>query len=71
MNVEVSPTTENYPNMYNSLTRSFSHTNSTLLVIITVLLILFFVLSRYLGVSMDPFVFCGLFATEKCGNLYY
>jgi hypothetical protein len=54
MNIEVSPTTENYPNIYSSLTRSFSHTNSTLLIVITVILVIFFVFARYLGISVDP-----------------
>ena len=67
MNMEVSPTTENYPNMYNSLTRSFSHTNSTLLIIITVLLILFFVFARYLGVSVNPAEFVDTSQPKSAG----
>jgi len=51
MNVEVSPTNENFPNMYNSMTNMFTHANPIVLTIITVVLILFFVMFHYLGIS--------------------
>lgn len=51
MNVEVSPTSENFPNMYGSITNIFSHSNPVVLVIITIIMIVFFVMFNYLGVS--------------------
>ena len=51
MDIEVSPTNEKFPNMFGSITKIFSHANPVVLTIITVVMILFFVMFHYLGVS--------------------
>ena len=63
-----SPNSED-TSMYSALARKFSNANGTVLTIITVILILFFIMARYLGISADPLAIVGS-PTPKSTGIY-
>ena len=53
--------------MYSAMAKTFSNANGTVLTIITVILILFFIMARYLGISPDPLAIVGTTEPKSTG----